>query len=67
MDHEPFGLRLSRGRRAAGLSQEELSDKTGVPLRTLQEYEQNRCRPNADRAWLLLSAVGLVAGEEVPA
>ena len=33
--------RLKAVRKAAGLTQQELSDRTGVPLRTIRSYEQN--------------------------
>ena len=33
---------FKRLRKYAGLSQKELADKTGVPLRTIQQYEQGQ-------------------------
>ncbi|MCR4647615.1 MAG: helix-turn-helix domain-containing protein [Lachnospiraceae bacterium] len=35
-------LKLKRLRAYAGLSQKELADKTGIPLRTIQQYEQGQ-------------------------
>ncbi len=35
-------LRLKRLRMYAGLSQKELAEKTGIPLRTIQQYEQGQ-------------------------
>lgn len=35
-------LKLKRLRSYAGLSQKELAEKTGIPLRTIQQYEQGQ-------------------------
>ena len=36
------GTRLARRRRAIGLTQRELAGRSGVPLRTVQQYEQRQ-------------------------
>jgi len=44
MRHQPTAKRV---RRALGLSQEEFANRFGIPLRTLQEWEQGRREPDA--------------------
>lgn len=44
MRHPPLAKRV---RRALGLSQEEFCNRFGIPLRTLQEWEQGRREPDA--------------------
>jgi transcriptional regulator with XRE-family HTH domain len=43
-DHEAFGSRLRAGRLAAGLSQEELADRSGVSVRAISDLERGRTR-----------------------
>lgn len=45
---------LKRLRRNAGLSQQELSEISGVPLRTIQQYEQRQKSINRARAEYLI-------------
>ena len=47
--------RLKAFRKEAGLSQSELASLSGVPLRTIQQYEQRNKNINASRADALLS------------
>lgn len=42
LDNGSEGRRLKRMRKDAGFSQEELSARSGIPLRTLRAYEQGR-------------------------
>ena len=44
MRRQPAAKRV---RRALGLSQEEFAGRFGIPLRTLQEWEQGRREPDA--------------------
>jgi len=44
MRHQPVAKRV---RRTLGLSQEEFANRFGIPLRTLQEWEQGRREPDA--------------------
>lgn len=44
MRHQPAAKRV---RRALGLSQEQFANRFGIPLRTLQEWEQGRREPDA--------------------
>jgi transcriptional regulator with XRE-family HTH domain len=37
-----MATKLKEARRAAGMMQKELADAAGLPLRTLQHYEQGR-------------------------
>lgn len=49
---------LKAARVKAGLNQRELAEATGIPLRTIQEYEQGRCFPSMDRGFTLLATLG---------
>lgn len=42
IDGENRRMSFKRLRKYAGLSQKELADKTGIPLRTIQQYEQGQ-------------------------
>jgi transcriptional regulator with XRE-family HTH domain len=53
------GTALSGARRAAGLTQRQLSDATGIPLDTLREYERDKYAPSAVRLALLASTLGI--------
>lgn len=46
---------LKRRRKEVGLSQKELAEQTGVPIRTLQQYEQGQKNINNARAEYVLS------------
>lgn len=46
----PFAASLRHARRRAGLTQAALAASSGVPLRTLQEWEQGRAEPEGLRA-----------------
>ena len=35
-------MKLQEKRKAAGLSQSQLAEKSGVPVRSIQEYEQGK-------------------------
>ncbi|HEX8867019.1 MAG TPA: helix-turn-helix transcriptional regulator, partial [Lentzea sp.] len=39
-----FGARLVHHRKAAGLSQEELSERSGVSVRAISDMERGRAR-----------------------
>ena len=49
---------LRRTRHRAGLTQRELSARTGVPQPRIAEYEADRSVPPADRLAVLLAACG---------
>jgi len=58
--------RLKAYRRLAGISQKELSELSGVPLRMLQEYEQGRkniSRAQAEYVIRIASVLGCEAGD----
>jgi transcriptional regulator with XRE-family HTH domain len=40
-----FGERLKAHREAAGLSQPQLAERSGVPVGTIRDYEQGRREP----------------------
>ena len=40
-------------RKDFGLTQKELSEKTKVPIRTIQEWEQNRRKPPEYVVWMI--------------
>jgi len=41
-----FGARLKEIRTSLNISQKELSEKTGLTLRTIQRIENNEVKPN---------------------
>ena len=43
-DHGGFGARLRACRRSAGLSQEELAERSGLSVRTISNLERGRAR-----------------------
>lgn len=47
MKHPPLAKRV---RRTLGLSQDAFAERFGIPLRTLQEWEQGRREPDAATA-----------------
>jgi transcriptional regulator with XRE-family HTH domain len=64
-----FARALARARRAAGISQAALSERSGVRLDNIRAYERGLGMPRVDRAVALARALGvaverLVAGEE---
>src|SRR5690349_15279579 len=61
---QTFGTLLQRYRAAAGLTQEELAERSGVSARTVSDLERGLKRtPRPDTLRLLAAALGLVAGE----
>lgn len=54
-----FGEKLRAARAAAGLSQSQLAEKSGIPLGTLREYEQNRREPLLSKACKIAVALGM--------
>jgi len=55
---QDIGELIRKARHQEGVSQAVLSGRTGIPPRTLQEYEQGRCRPSAARLMVILQALG---------
>ncbi|MCL4066865.1 helix-turn-helix domain-containing protein [Pseudomonas sp. GX19020] len=81
-DVATFGDRLAGAREAAGLSQEDLAQRLGVRLTTLQAWEDDMAEPRGNRlstlagmlnvslAWLLTAegdGLGLPEAEAMPA
>ena len=56
---EPFSVVLRRRRLAAGLSQEELSERSGVSVRGLRDLERGARVPRLTTVRLLADALGL--------
>jgi transcriptional regulator with XRE-family HTH domain len=54
-----MGEHFARARKAKGLTQAELAQQAGVPLRTLQEWEQGTRIPRFDRAIQLADALAI--------
>lgn len=48
------GTKLKFQRKSAGLSQRELAERSGVPLRTIQQYEQRQKSINRAQAEYLV-------------
>ena len=42
IDKQAFGAFVAQLRREKGLTQKELADASGVPIRTIQQYEQRQ-------------------------
>lgn len=63
-----FGDRVAAGRRAVGLSQESLSRKLGIKLKTLRGWENDMAEPRANKLQMLAgvlnaSLIWLLTGE----
>jgi transcriptional regulator with XRE-family HTH domain len=71
MKGETMGGRIKRLRKAAGMSQPQLADASGVPVGTLREWEQDRRLPSWEGAVALADGLGIsldeLAGREPPA
>lgn len=63
MEPEWFAGRLRELREAAGLSQQDLSDKSGVKLGTLRDIEQGVSFPGWDKAIAIAKALKIDVGE----
>ncbi len=57
--NETMGQRLQRLRRAASLTQAELAERAGVPLRSLLNWEQDRRQPRLDPVVDLARTLGV--------
>jgi transcriptional regulator with XRE-family HTH domain len=53
-----FGEKLKEVREAAGLTQAQLAERSGIPLGTIREYEQNKREPLVSKAGKLARALG---------
>jgi transcriptional regulator with XRE-family HTH domain len=64
----PFGEKLKSLRLAAGLTQAQLADRSGVPLGTIRDYEQGKRDPALSAAQKLARGLGasLSSFEEPP-
>lgn len=52
-----FGRMFKAARIRKGWTQQEVANKTGIPLRTYQDYEQGYYLPSADRQWDLIGVL----------
>ncbi|HTU18977.1 MAG TPA: helix-turn-helix transcriptional regulator [Gemmataceae bacterium] len=59
MKKETLGGRLQRLRSEAGLTQMQVSERAGVPLTTLRNWEQDRREPLASALFKLARALGV--------
>lgn len=53
-----FGEKLKHLRKAAGLSQDQLSKGSGINLRTIHTYEYGQRAPSAENLFKLSEALG---------
>jgi transcriptional regulator with XRE-family HTH domain len=58
-----MGERLQELRQAAGMSQTELADATGIPVGSLRNWERGRRKPTLDAAAKLATAIGCTLGQ----
>jgi transcriptional regulator with XRE-family HTH domain len=67
---ETMGQRFKRLREAAGLTQAELARRTGIPMGTIRNWEQELRIPRFDHAIRAADALGIsldeLAGRETP-
>ncbi|HEY7425960.1 MAG TPA: helix-turn-helix transcriptional regulator [Gemmataceae bacterium] len=59
MKKETFGERLQRLRSESGLTQQQVSDRAGVPLQTLRNWEHDRREPLTSALFKLADALGV--------
>jgi predicted ATPase/DNA-binding XRE family transcriptional regulator len=63
-EQEPFAALLRRRRRAGGLTQQELADRSGVSLRAISDLEREiNQRPRRDTAEMLAAGLTLAGAE----
>ncbi len=67
-DTATFGDRVAAAREASGMTQEQLSKRLGVKLRSLQQWEDDVAEPRANRLSMMagllnVSMVWLLTGE----
>jgi len=62
-DRETVDQRLARLRRTAGLTQQQLADKTGISRRMIAHYETQATAPPAQALPLLAKALGVSVDE----
>jgi transcriptional regulator with XRE-family HTH domain len=55
----PFGETIQKLREAAGLSQSEMARKAGIPVRSIQNWEQGHRMPRPQVLLSLASALGV--------
>lgn len=60
-DSEPFAQRLKTARKAAGLSQTGMADRTTIPLRVIESWEQADRTPAPYVQHLVLRELGRLA------
>lgn len=54
-----IGLRIKEKRNAAGLTQSQLAELSGVAVITIRQYESNKRHPRADQLRAIASALGV--------
>lgn len=54
-----FGAILAKLRADGGITQQQLADRSGVSIDTIQQYEAGRRSPKLDQAGKLVAALGL--------
>lgn len=54
-----IGLRIKEKRNAAGLTQSQLAELSGVAVITIRQYESNKRQPRADQLRAIASALGV--------
>lgn len=54
-----IGLKIKEKRNAAGLTQSQLAELSGVAVITIRQYESNKRQPRADQLRAIASALGV--------
>ena len=60
-----FGVRLRELREREGLSQSGLAERVGIPIDSIQNWEQGRTRPRIEALGKLARALGVTVDELV--
>jgi transcriptional regulator with XRE-family HTH domain len=58
-----FGRRMKAARILCDLSAIELSQKTGIKISMIRQYESGRCLPGAENLHMIVTALDITTGD----
>jgi len=61
-DRATFGMRMQRIREGLGLTRNNVSEQTGIPVRTIEKFEQGTMSPNVERLQALARVLTVSVG-----